>query len=411
MDSSQSSTTRASNADSNGGSSAQFKDRMEIIDEMNVRFRERAPGWEAYLPENFDEFFTNVCKLCLAKEKGLNMKQRIKLIIFLDNCFNSVEVDLIRDTIQNYASFPIWICLSETRREEEFRNVAKLKKYWNVLKKKDAKLEPDQLESLNFERKFLWNLIHQFFRFLATIPSQEEVEQLDKVQLNVVNYCERFLEFLIDLEASLPTRRFFNVLLDDTHAVIICQKSNLANRVKEGRLFNQLLEMLKFYCKYEIDDITGKALNRKEVMKLHYDMMSKLQMLTFKHFESLKNFYLSNIASVDTPEKLLECFKNLSDEEIAKLMNMLNITPESPSRTLTRDYLLEIIAFRCGRTISQLDALNEMPLYPTEEIIWDENLVPDQYYDHDSCLALPKLNLQFLTLLFYLLLNQILVRF
>jgi hypothetical protein len=36
-----------------------------------------------------------------------------------------------------------------------------------------------------------------------------------------------------------------------------------------------------------------------------------------------------------------------------------------------------------------------MPLYPTEDILFDENVVPDEYYS-EGCLALPKLNLQFL---------------
>lgn len=46
-----------------------------------------------------------------------------------------------------------------------------------------------------------------------------------------------------------------------------------------------------------------------------------------------------------------------------------------------------------------------MPLYPTEEIIWDENIVPTAYFSGEGCLALPKLNLQFLTLHDYLLRN------
>ena len=54
---------------------------------------------------------------------------------------------------------------------------------------------------------------------------------------------------------------------------------------------------------------------------------------------------------------------------------------------------------------SQLEALNTMPLYPTEDIIWNENIVPTEYFSGDGCLALPKLNLQFLTLHDYLLRN------
>ena len=32
------------------------------------------------------------------------------------------------------------------------------------------------------------------------------------------------------------------------------------------------------------------------------------------------------------------------------------------------------------RRPSQLEALNEMPLYPTEEIIWNEAIVPMDYF-------------------------------
>nr|KAG5690022.1 hypothetical protein BaRGS_013372 [Batillaria attramentaria] len=57
------------------------------------------------------------------------------------------------------------------------------------------------------------------------------------------------------------------------------------------------------------------------------------------------------------------------------------------------------------RKRSQLEMINEMPLYPTEKIIWDENIVPSEYFSGEGCLALPKLNLQCLTLHDYLLRN------
>lgn len=53
----------------------------------------------------------------------------------------------------------------------------------------------------------------------------------------------------------------------------------------------------------------------------------------------------------------------------------------------------------------QQDDVMKMPLYPTEELIWDPNLVPEEHYSGDYSLALPKLNLQFLTIHDYLLRN------
>lgn len=49
--------------------------------------------------------------------------------------------------------------------------------------------------------------------------------------------------------------------------------------------------------------------------------------------------------------------------------------------------------------------MNTLPLYPIEETIWDEDIVPTEFYNGETCLALPKLNLQFLTLHDYLLRN------
>ena len=85
--------------------------------------------------------------------------------------------------------------------------------------------------------------------------------------------------------------------------------------------------------------------------------------------------------------------------------------------------------------ISRSDAINALPLYPTEKILWDENIVPTERYDGklgslkkckqqhakhlhslyllllitrdfilgQTVLALPKLNLQFLAIHDYLL--------
>lgn len=44
---------------------------------------------------------------------------------------------------------------------------------------------------------------------------------------------------MIDLEALLPTRRFFNTVLDDCHLVVRCWLSGL-NQRPEGHLFSQV---------------------------------------------------------------------------------------------------------------------------------------------------------------------------
>jgi Intron-binding protein aquarius N-terminus len=60
------------------------------------------------------------------------------------------------------------------------------------------------LQVLRKERTFLRNLIDRFFVVLDNAGSEESI-----------SYCENFLMLMIDLEALLPTRRFFNTVLDD----------------------------------------------------------------------------------------------------------------------------------------------------------------------------------------------------
>lgn len=90
-------------------------------------------------------------------------------------------------------------------------------------------------EQLEYERHFLQNLIIKFLNILESVPSEGTVLP------ELIRYCERFIEFLIDIEALLPTRRFFNTVLDDSHLVVRAYLSPLANR-EEGKLFSQVSE-------------------------------------------------------------------------------------------------------------------------------------------------------------------------
>jgi intron-binding protein aquarius len=65
----------------------------------------------------------------------------------------------------------------------------------------------------------------------------------------------------------------------------------------------------------------------------------------------------------------------------------------------------QVIVAHHEQRLSQIDAINQLPLYPNELLLWDENVVPSVNYAGEGCLALPKLNLQFLTLHDYLLRN------
>lgn len=391
---------------------------LSIVAMINEKFRERVNVWDTFLekPEHFSLLFANVCQLTLNEE--LNIREKTNLLIFLIHCFNSVEVEMVRLVIQKYISMPIWICLTSNRLEHEFRKVPKLKKFWKKLEKNDQKLSREEVESVQFERKFLYNLIFDYFKILNMVSTKNLKQKLDNKELEMIRYCERLLEFLIDLEALLPTRRFFNALLDDLHVITISRLSNLHRRKNEGRLFGHLLENLRFYAKFEIDDVTGEELSDSKIASIHFEKVNHLQKIIYKLFADdpdFRSIYLANVSAIDSREKLLKYFSVIEEEKLATLCNNLDLGLDNCEqmdkicsffKNITRkDILLEILVDCYEKTDSQLTLLNSMPLYPSEEIIWDENVVPSQYYSGEGCLALPKLNIQFLTLHDYLLRN------
>lgn len=90
------------------------------------------------------------------------MRERSMLIIFLVHAFNSLvmpillgeapvlnycplcaqEVDLVREQVQRLVSLPIWEHLVPSRLEDELTAVTKLRKYWNIIQKRDKQADP-----------------------------------------------------------------------------------------------------------------------------------------------------------------------------------------------------------------------------------------------------------------------------
>lgn len=76
----------------------------------------------------------------------------------------------------------------------------------------------------------------------------------------------------------------------------------------------------------------------------------------------------------------------------------------------TKDYLINVLIAKYQKRESQIVKINNQPLYPDEDTIFNDDLIQTQFYTGDRPLALPKLNLQFLTLHDYLLRNFTLFR-
>ncbi|CAG7823151.1 unnamed protein product [Allacma fusca] len=374
---------------------------MSIVCMVNEKSREGVPIWNAFHAheEKFRQFFQRVLQGIL-DEGSTSLNERCAILYFLNVAFSSLEVDLVRKQVQNLVSLHVWHCLSEGRREEEFKRFSKWRKYWKAMLKRDEKESEEKKKQNEFYRSFFKNLIKNF---LDLISDQDYTEP--SLSKEFLLYCERFLELTIDLQALLPTRRYLNVVIDDLHLIVRCQMCPLLDH-EDGRLFSQLLERLKFYANFEICNETGDPMSELEVMNVHYKKITSLQEVIFAKFPEMRDFALSNVNSVDTRAGILKNFQVLSPEKIREIAALLNIIRDASDESIQKQLILEAMVFKYERRLSQIKQLNSMALYPTEEMIWDENVVPSDYHSSSGqVLALPKINLQFLTLHDYLLRN------
>lgn len=58
----------------------------------------------------------------------------------------SQEVDLVREQVQRLVSLPIWQHLVPSRLQDELSAVTKLRKYWNIIQKRDKQVDPAAME-------------------------------------------------------------------------------------------------------------------------------------------------------------------------------------------------------------------------------------------------------------------------
>lgn len=211
---------------------ASYQHMLSIVNMVNEKFRERVQVWHVFRKYStyFPDFFQQVLRGLLEDQLIINLTEQTALLVFLNHCFNSMEENLCRDQVKRLVSLSMWLSLQPERREHEFKKNPRWRKYWKAIQKKD---KPEEVEKLTWERTFLHRLMLKFMTILDTI-TEDGICPLD-----IIHYCERFIELVTDLEALLPTRRFFNTVLDDCHLVVRCQLSALIKR-PEGHLFRQV---------------------------------------------------------------------------------------------------------------------------------------------------------------------------
>ncbi|KAB1227544.1 Intron-binding protein aquarius [Morella rubra] len=399
---------------------ATFEHVMSMIIMVNEKFRENVAAWACFYDRKvvFQQFIESVLRLKEGRE--LSIAEKTNYLVFMINAFQSLEDEVVSETVLRLASLQSWHSLSYGRFQMELCLNTELIKKWKRMIKREAKEAVKQGElfdlSTKLEVKFLRSLIEEFLEVLDSqvFPQQLCLNEGDVViDANGVTlvddasvlYCERFMEFLIDLLSQLPTRRYLRPLVADVAVVAKCHLSALY-RHEKGKLFAQLVDLLQFYEKFEINDHVGTQLTDDEVLQFHHDRFQSFQLLAFKKIPKLREVALANIGAIHKRADLSKKLSVLSPEELKDLVCCkLKLISEEDPWSERVDFLIEVMVSFFEKQQSQKEAINALPLYPNEQIMWDESLVPSINYSGEGCLALPKLNLQFLTLHDYLLRN------
>ncbi|XP_012830701.1 PREDICTED: intron-binding protein aquarius-like [Erythranthe guttata] len=394
---------------------ASFEHVMSMILMVNEKFRENVAAWICFYDKKdmFKAFLERVLRL--KEGRSLTIAEKTNYLLFMINAFQSLEDEIVSEMIMRLASLECWHSLSYGRFQMELCLNKNLIRRWRriAMRAKDATKRGETFDPTTIvEANFLRNLIEEFLVVLdSEVFCKHEDDDLvdvhgsEDVNDSCLLYCERFMEFLIDLLSQLPTRRLVRPLVADVAVISKCHLSALY-RHEKGKLFAQLVDLLQYYEGFEIDDHKGVQMDDDDVLRAHYKRLQAFQLLAFRKIPKLRELALANVGSINKRADLAKKLSVLSPEELRDLVCVkLKLVSKDDPWSERVDFLIEVTVSFFEKQQSQKEAINALPLYPNEQIMWDESLVPSINYSGEGCLALPKLNLQFLTLHDYLLRN------
>ena len=384
---------------------------MSIAMMVNEKMRLGVAPWTAFSsqqPESFPLFF----EALVGVADFTNDSEQLAYVIFIKNAFQSLENELIRVQVLKLVSLPLWHSLSPGRLELELHAHPELVRHWKHLAKKEAKAAKASGDShipitQRMEATFIPRLLYSFTHAVGAEQS--------------IALCRKLAECTVDILSQLPSRRFTRALIEDK-AILI--KAKLSRYYSVDKTFCQLVDMAIFYLTFPIADHSGDEVTEEEMVHGEYERLQQLQRLFFKHWPQLKELALCTCGYLAKKENLRkDIVEVLSTDELKSLvvdqLRLVSSQDVGGSNTSdgfsNKELLAEVLYSAFTRRQSQTELISQMPLYPTEQLLLDEDSVPmsgappgsllPSPQGDDAALALPKLNLQFLTIQDYLLRN------
>ncbi|KAI5293203.1 hypothetical protein KEM52_005749 [Ascosphaera acerosa] len=365
---------------------------MLIAAFVNVKQRERLPTWSLFedRPADFANLFRRV--LSLNVDFTLSTPLRSHLLRFVTCAFQSLESASMRKQCAPLVSISIWHNLhSDAARARLLDQQHGPRKAWRLAAKKYDAADAAGQATLTFNRSWLFSMLVDFIRRLGA----------DAAPVEDVRYCELFVELLIDLVSQFPTRRYTHALLHDLNLLAIIRLSTMFHD-EANALLRDLYLLLRHFMLFPVDDQAARQLTPQEAYERHCHNLSRLQRVAIQHFKAkLTLLALTNVGSLEQRDELKTHLASLTDDELVQLAQHLGFRtsyPKQAALSCGRELLLEAMLSEFEAKPSYQASVSGVSILPTEQNLYDPALLRTEAHDGSRPLAMPKLNLQYLSM-------------
>ena len=369
---------------------------VSIMMMLNEKFLQALPSWEAVTAGSFPfpAFFESV--LSLVQDDGFSEMESIVAVSFLSNCVQSLENSIVRGQVMTVFGIGMWKWIPEERRQVELQRRPELmiKKWRHVLKKEEK--SPGQFEAVQ-ARFFPWVVDRVLGALLDVAHGQGDDGGDGSDGCCSRRFVEVALGLVVDVLSQLPTRRFAWTYLRRRNFL---PKARLA--LSTGGLPMSTISSVSDLMAVDVDNLTGEVVTIEDSMREFYATTQQVQRLLFKYWENLKDVSFLSAKELSSRAVMAEYLGRLSDAELKELIcDQLKLATSEDSEVYGRALLEEVFAEELSLRASSKRAVEDMPVYPTEALILNPMLIPENK-DRSMSLAVPKINVQFLSLPEYL---------
>lgn len=254
-------------------------------------------------------------------------------------------------------------------------------------------------------------------------------------------FLHRSFELLIDLLSCHETRQYLVIYMDSIHFTVRCRLAvgNSFATYEPLRLLQQLLgRMNRFVTLLPLETsviLSGNTITSMkylapspvDLVSLYHRRASILQKMCYRHYPHLKDVIYAGVGLLcnsrynsnnneGNAKYVRRVLGGLQEGQLTDLLHRLRLIDKAYTEFLEGkddEFLWNVLVSYLTIPPHPLDQLQSFPLYPTETVLWDHNLIPPTHFAlrrSSPVLSLPKLNKQYLSYQDYLLRNFELVR-